>query len=95
MDLSQELQRGAQAQSILDSEVYKDCVSQVRNAIITAWENSPVRDTEGQHELRLMLKLFNDLQTNIKTVADTGKLAKLHVESESKMRGALRAVGFK
>ena len=82
MNAEQEIVRGLQAQSILDSEIYKECVNQVREAIISQWEASPIRDREGQHELRLMLKLLNDLQANIKTVADTGKLAKIQIERD-------------
>lgn len=92
--MENEIQRGIQAQSILDSEIYKESVEAVRSAIIRQWESCPIRDVEGQHELKLMLKLLGDIQANIKTVMETGKLAKVQIERESKLRNIKRAVGF-
>ena len=67
---------------LLESPIYKDSLSAVRSAIIETWEKCPVRDTEAQHELKLMLKLLKDLEANINQVATTGKLAKLQIEQE-------------
>lgn len=86
MDTEKEIQRGLAAQSILDSEIYKEAFESVRLAIISQWEKTPIRDHEGQHELRLMIKLLGDVQANIKQVAETGKLAKLQINQE---KGAL------
>lgn len=94
MNASDEIQRGIQAQSILDSEIYQESVSAVRQAIISQWEQCPIRDQEGQHELKLMLKLLGDLQANLKTVMETGKLAKVQIERETKLKSFKRAVGF-
>lgn len=87
MSIEHDLTRGRIAQSLLENEVYVEAVSAVRSAIINQWESCPIRDTEGQHELKLMLKLLGDLQSNIKTAMETGKLAKVHLERE---RGKLR-----
>ena len=94
MDTQTELDRGFKAQQLLDNEIYQESIQTVRDAIIAQWSESPIRDHEGQHELRLMLKLLNDLTANIKTVADTGKLAQIQVERESKFKHVKRAVGF-
>lgn len=92
MSTDKEVERGLIAQSLLENPIYVESVQAVRDAIITQWENSPIRDKEGQHELKLMLKLLGDLQHNIKTVMDTGKLAKVQIEREK--NGFLKAVGF-
>lgn len=84
MDLSEEIQRGIKAQSILESEIYQESIDTVRQMIIDQWAKSPIRDHEGQHELRLMLKLLDDLTGNIKQIAETGKLAQIHIENEKK-----------
>lgn len=94
MTLSEEVQRGAQARSIIEGTIYQESVEAVRSAIISQWEQCPVRDHEGQHELKLMLKLLNDLTANIRTVMETGKLAEIHIEKESRLRQIKRAVGF-
>jgi hypothetical protein len=71
---------GYKAELLLDNPVYIEAVTKVREAIITAWENAPIRDKDGHNELKLMLKLLKDLDANIKTVAQTGTLAKLQIE---------------
>ena len=84
MSLTKDLDRALQAKQLLENPIYAESMDIVRNAILTGWENSPIRDTEGQHELRLMLKLLNDLQNNIKRVVDTGKIAEINIEREKK-----------
>lgn len=59
-------------------------LSSVREGIRTKWEQCPIRDTEGQHQLKLMLKLLNDLEANIREVATTGKLASIQIENDTK-----------
>ena len=84
MSLTKDLDRALQAKQLLENHIYAEAIELVRNGIINAWENSPIRDTEGQHELRLMLKLLNDLQNNIKRVVDSGKLAEIEIERQKK-----------
>lgn len=84
MSTETEAERGRQAELLLDNPIYQESITTVRNVIVSSWENSPIRDKEGQHELKLMLKLLNDLTQNIKLVAETGKLAKLQIEREKK-----------
>jgi hypothetical protein len=84
MSLTKDLDRALQAKQLLENPIYVESFEIVRNGIINAWENSPIRDTEGQHELRLMLKLLNDLQNNIKRVVDSGKLAEIEIERQKK-----------
>lgn len=91
VNLRKESERGARARLLLESEAYTEAVGTVRQAIIDKWSNSPVADRDGQHELRLMLKLLNDVEANIKDVAETGKLANLQIarEQESLARRVL------
>lgn len=77
-----EIQDGVRAEYLM--EEMKPYFDMVRDAIVKQWESSPIRDKEGQNELRLMRKLLNDLEANIKTVIDTGKMAKIQVERERK-----------
>lgn len=86
MELNTEVRRGEIAASLLNNEIYKEAVASVHDGIVHAWSNSPIRDKEGQNELRLMLKLLTDLQRNIETVMQTGKLAKIQIERESLLK---------
>lgn len=80
MTSEKEAEKGRQAELLLDNPIYQESIEAVRDGIFSAWAASPVRDVEGQHELKLMLKLLNDLTANIKVVAETGKMAKLQIE---------------
>lgn len=93
MSTSEELRRGEQARQLLQNELYQDAVTQVRQAIIDKWISAPMRDIEGQHELKLMLKLLGDLTGYIQTTLETGKMAQIQVESERRMT-KLRSVGL-
>lgn len=95
LKLRMEADRGAKAKLLLESPIYQEAVGTVRAAIIDKWSTSPVADKDGQHELRLMLKLLNDVEANIKDVADTGKLAneQLRIERE-KQSMASRILNF-
>lgn len=83
MSLEQEFSDGERARLLM--EQIKPYFGMVREAIIQQWEASPVRDKEGQSELRLMLKLLKDLEGNINTVIDTGKLAKIEIEGKNNL----------
>ena len=80
MNIEKEAEHGRQAELLIDNPIYKDSIQAVREGIFTAWAACPIRDKEGQHELKLMLKLLNDLTSNIQMVAQTGKLARLEIE---------------
>jgi hypothetical protein len=85
MSLEGDVQKGLKAKAFLESEVYRDAYGKVRQAILDRWAESPIGDKEGQHELRLMLKVIDDLNGNIVSVVNTGKLASQQIE-ESKTR---------
>lgn len=95
--LQQEVSDGGRAEALLKNETFQKAFSEVRQAIIAAWEKAPIRDTEGQQQLKLMLKLLKDLEANIKTVVQTGQLASLQIsqgaEKESRMMKFMRGIG--
>lgn len=86
MTQEEEYRRGEQARLILENEIYTEAFEGVRAALISKWEDAPIRDIEGQKELKLMLKLLKDVQANIQHVMNTGKLAKNMIERESVFR---------
>lgn len=92
VDLNKEVADGTRAHLLLESPAYKDAVSKVRQGILDAWAGSPLADKDGQHTLRLMLKLLNDIEGNIKEVATTGKLASIQIEQEKAKESALKKI---
>jgi hypothetical protein len=88
MSIEQEATEGKHAERLM--EEMKPYFDMVKLAIIAKWEQSPVTDREGQHELRLMRKLLTDLEANIKTAIDTGKMAQIQIQNESKLSQFVR-----
>lgn len=91
MSLEQDEAKGSRAEQLLKSDIYRDAYQRVRQGIIEKWSESPVTDYEGQHELRLMLKLLDDLNGNIVSMVNTGKLARKQIEHENKLKAAAKA----
>lgn len=85
----EEMMRGEQARQVMENEIYIEAWKSVREAIISAWESAPIRDKEGQNELKLMLKLLTDVRKNVETVMQTGKMAKIAIERESMFKNAV------
>lgn len=84
MSLEKDSEKGLEAQHLLNNPVYIEAVTALRTTLHMAWENAPIRDVEGQHELKLMLKLLNDLEANIKRVVNDGKIAQIEIERQKK-----------
>lgn len=81
MNTEQEIAEGNRAELLIsDIAPY---FAMVEAAILDKWKTSPVADAEGQHELRLMIKLLADVKANLHTAVETGKLAKIQIEREN------------
>jgi hypothetical protein len=86
MNPHEEVQQGYQAKQLLENEVFKSAFENVRVGIYEKWKSCPVRDVQGQHELKLMDKLLGELEGYIKQVVDTGKMAEIQLENERKLQ---------
>ena len=71
---SEQLKRAARARALLDDPELTRAFTGVREALLDRFESCPVRDIEGQHEIKLMLKLLNDVRANLLSVLDSGKV---------------------
>ena len=90
--LAGERERGFAAQQLMENSVYRDAVTKIREGIHAKWAASPIRDVEGQTQLRIMLKLLDELEANIKSVALTGKMAAQQIEHARTLKE--KAKGF-
>lgn len=80
--LAGESERGIKARAVLENVIYKEAFQMVEQGIIEAWKNAPIRDVEGQTNLKLMQKLLTDLRAYIEEAAETGKMAAITLEQE-------------
>ena len=78
------MDRGSKAERWLRDEMYVEAVEAVRTAIFDKWAQSPLRDHDGQHELRLMLKLLDDVTGYVKKAAKDGQFAAVQLEREKR-----------
>jgi hypothetical protein len=83
--LQEDINRETAAKAVLELPAFQEAVANVRAAITTQWATSPIRDTEGQHELRLMLKLLDDLMLNLKSALNDGHIARIEIERQNKL----------
>lgn len=83
-----EARDGYKAESLLKDEIFSKVVEDMRAKIINEWASSPLRDVEGQYNLRLMIKILDDMVSNIVTDYETGRLAKKQIieDAEKKKR---------
>lgn len=73
--LRKQLEAAGKAKTVLESEAFQNAYGAVRGAILDAWEQCPVRDREGAHELKLMLKIHADILGHLKKAVDDGRFA--------------------
>lgn len=73
---------GLEAERFLNDKAFSRAMDNVRMGLIEKWASSPVDDHEGQHELRLMLKLLDDLVGNLKKEVSDGKYADATIKSK-------------
>ena len=89
--------RGREAQQIIDSEVFKDAMAQLKTSVIDQWKACPVRDREGQLLLLQLAKLVDKFESILVGTVETGKLAQHRIDvdamrDESSMRRFARKV---
>lgn len=80
MSLEDDITRGAKAQALLQNPVFTEAFDSVSQAIHDQWANCPVRDRDGAHELRLMLKLLTDVRAVFELAVTDGKEARRRID---------------
>jgi hypothetical protein len=75
MNLADQRERGQKADKLLTDPLFAQAFADARQVIFDAWEQAPVRDKEGAHELKLMLKLLGDVRAILERAITDGKIA--------------------
>lgn len=88
--LRKQMEEGAKASALLDAEPFQNALRDVRAAIVEHWENCPIRDREGAHELKLMLKLLRDLEAHIRKAVTDGQFAAEELKQDKTFGERLR-----
>lgn len=76
------MDRGAKAEALLNSEVFKEAFANVRELLLKRLEDWSFEDPAGAEKTRLMLKLLRDVRANIEQAAKDGKFSSLRLDHE-------------
>lgn len=75
MSLEDDRTRGQKADKLISDPLFAESFTEARQVILDAWEATPIRDRDGAHELKLMLKLLSDVRAILERAIMDGKLA--------------------
>jgi hypothetical protein len=84
MSAESDIFAGTRAQHLLEDPILTKAFEDVRSAIIERWESAPLRDVEGQHELKLMLRILSDVRGNLELAVHNGKIAAEELRMQSR-----------
>lgn len=83
--------RADRAKRLLEDDELTAAFTAVREALLERFESCPIRDIEGQHEIKLMLKLLTDVRANLHSVVDNGKVIKYRLSMLDKVKRVINA----
>jgi hypothetical protein len=87
----QSIDRANKANDLLKHPEFVAAIAAMRQSILVKIEEAPVRDREAVHELKLMLKLLGDLQANLHSVINTGKVIESRISMLERAKKGLNA----
>lgn len=73
--------RSDRARQLLDDPLLNEGFSVLRDELIKAWLDSPIRDVEGRERLFHYVKLIDKLKGWLATVVETGGIAQYQIEA--------------
>lgn len=87
--LQEEINKGVEADRILNNPVYKEAIESVRKGLVDAMASSPMGDDKTHNRLVIALQLVNQIDRNLKSYMQTGKMASIQASGGAvqKIRG--------
>mgnify|MGYP001588606226 CR=1 FL=1 len=67
--------RGAQAEALLNSELFKEVCQTLREEYIGAWKITHYKETEGRERLWQAVQIVGKVEDHIKKIAANGRVA--------------------
>lgn len=84
MSEGERIARAERVLKILNDSEFKAAFDNTKLAIFQKIEQTPIRDLEGLSNLRLCLKLLNDVRANLEQTLNDGKVAEFNVEQRKR-----------
>ena len=79
-----EIKRGDEAQRILGNPVYQEAVQKVRDGLIQSMAASALGDATTHNRLVIGLQLLTQIEKQLQSVMETGKMAQIQVQDKNK-----------
>jgi hypothetical protein len=86
LSLESDVERGQRAQRLLNDPLLLEARAEVMRVLHETWENAPIRDKDGAHELKLMVKALKDVWALLEQALSDGKLAVHELEEQRKAK---------
>ena len=81
-----EIERGRQAQELLNNPLLDEAMKRCREELMQAWENTPARDADAREWLWKLNQASIRFEGILKGYVDTGKIAKNALKEKEKFR---------
>jgi hypothetical protein len=88
---AQVLARAQEARRLMEDKTLVMAFAGVRHALLEKFEQCPIRDIEGQHEIKLMLKLLGDVRANLQSMLDSGKVVESRISMSERAKRVINA----
>tara|TARA_R100000426_G_scaffold14686_2_gene14001 strand:- start:1695 stop:1961 length:267 start_codon:yes stop_codon:yes gene_type:complete len=76
----EEAVKAAQAEAILDSDVFKEALKNLKNEYTNIWLNTrDIKDTQIREDLHRSLLLLPEVERHLRIMVEKGKLTKTHI----------------
>ena len=76
----EEAVKAAQAEAILDSDVFKEALDNLKNEYTNIWLNTrDITDTQIREDLHRSLLLLPEVERHLRIMVEKGKLTKTHI----------------
>lgn len=80
-DIDSRISRARRAAELLENPMFVDAWSAVEAEIISRWKDSPIKDKDGQQELRIMLHALRCVKAHFEQFVHDGQIAKAEKEN--------------
>lgn len=90
--LSEELTRGGAAEHEL--RITGEAFALLHQQYVDAWKNTPSRDTEARERLWQAVQILGKVQSHLRQVVDTGKLASQQLEEIERLGERRKFLGI-
>jgi hypothetical protein len=70
----------------MEHPLLSEAFATLKAQYVSAWESSPARDIQGREELWRLLKSLSAVEGHLKTVVETGKMARLQMVQQSALQ---------